>query len=170
MAFDLYKYAMAAITAALVSLWVAQRSWHGMELLALIVLVFPLYIPLLYRFGTWLWVARRRRLLGLPQASDRDIIDFIGEELDRCGVPWEWQVALRKMSHWDAIDVGDESEKPVFVRVRNGLIEVSSETEAATRFVDPVEAVDRILAIYEGDIATDEDVFVDTAEGDERPA
>lgn len=164
MAFDLYKYAMAAITAALVFLWSAQSSWHGMELLALIVLVFPLYIPLLYRLGVRLWVARRRRQLRLPDASDRDIIDFIGEELDRCGVAWEWRVALRKMSHWDAIDVGEESEKPVFVRVRNGLIEVSSESEPSTRFVDPVAAIDRILALYEGDISQDDSVYIDTAE------
>jgi hypothetical protein len=166
MAFDLYKYAMAAITAALVSLWSFQSSWRAMELLALVLLVFPLYIPLLYRFGTWIWVLRRRRRLGLPMASDRDIIDFIGEELDRCGVAWQWRVALRRTSNWDALDVGEDDEDPVFVRVRNGLIEVSSDEGGAVRFVDPVAAVDRILEIYDGASKPDDAVFVDTDEPD----
>ncbi len=170
MAFDLYKYAMAAITAALFFLWAAQSSWHGLELLALIILVFPLYIPLLYKLGVRLWVKRRRRQLGLPDASDRDIIDFIGEELDRCGVAWEWRVALRRLSNWDALDVGEEDEQPVFVRVRNGLIEVSSETEAASRFVDPVVAIDKILAICDGTVSQDEGVFIDTDQSEIQPS
>ncbi len=164
MAFDLYKYAMAVITAALVFLWSLQSSWRVFELFALGLLILPLYVPLIYRAVTRLWIIRRRRQLGLPKASDRDIIDFIGEELDRNGVAWQWRVALRRTSNWDALDVGEDDEDPVFVRVRNGLIEVSSDEDSATRYVDPVAAVDRILEIYDGASKPDDAVFVDTDE------
>ena len=93
--FDLYKYAMAATTAALLLLWVFQPQWGAFELFVLTVFALPLYIPLLYRYASVLWVTCKRRLLGLPPARDRDIIDFVGEDFDRVDVPWQRHVALR---------------------------------------------------------------------------
>jgi hypothetical protein len=156
---------MAAISAALLLLWYVQPLWGVFEFFALVILVFPLYIPLLYRLATRLWVARKRRRLGLPEASDRDIIDFVGEELDRVGVAWQWRVALRRTSHWNELDVGEDDEPPIFVRVRNGILEVSSDEDGASRFVDPVAAVDHVLALYDGAVRPDEAVFVETDEG-----
>ncbi len=162
MAFDLYKYAMAAITAALLLLWFVQPSWGAPEFVALSLIVFPVYIPLLYRLGTRLWVMRQRRRLGLPRASDRDIIDFVSEELDRVGIAWQWRVALRKTSRWDELEVGEDDEPPVYVRVRNGILEVSDDESGASRFVDPVAAMDHVLTLYGGAAKPDEAVYVDS--------
>ena len=164
MLFDLYKYAMAAITAALLILWVVQPHWGAFELFSLAVLALPLYIPLLYRYGTRLWVARRRRLLGLPPARDRDIIDFVGEELDRVEVPWQWQVALHRTSNWTALEVGEDDDDPVIVRVHNGMLIVESEGADAARFIDPIEAIDDILTRYQGRVRLDGEIFVEPEE------
>jgi hypothetical protein len=164
MLFGLYQYAMAAITAALALLWAVQPQWGAFELFGLVVLAFPLYIPLLYRYATKLWVARKRRRLGLPRASDRDIIDFVGEELDRVDVPWQWRVALRKTSHWDEMEVGEDDEPPITVRIHNGVLIVENEEGDAARFIDPVEAVDHILTLYDGRVRLDEDIFIEPEE------
>jgi hypothetical protein len=164
MLFDLYKFAMAAVAAALLLLWVVQPFWGALELFGLLVLVAPLYIPLLYRWGSNMWVVRKRRLLGLPPARDRDIIDFVGEELDRVEIPWQWRVALHKTSSWKELDVGEDEEPPITVRIHNGVLIVESEEDDAVRFIDPVDAVDNILLRYRGRIPLDQDVFVEPEE------
>ena len=160
MLFDLYKYTMAAVAAALLLLWVVQPHWGAFELFALALLAFPLCIPLLFRYGTRLWVARKRRALGLPRASDRDIIDFVGEELDRVDVPWQWRVALGKTSNWNELEVGEDDEAPIIVRIHNGMLFVESDTDDPARFIDPADAVDHILLRYRGRIQLDDEVFV----------
>lgn len=168
MLFDLYKYALAAVTAALLILWIAQPNWSAFELFGLAVLAFPLYIPLLYRYGTRLWVARKRRQLGLPPARDRDIIDFVGEELDRVDVPWQWQVALGRTSNWDTLDIGEDDEDPITVRIRTGILIIEDTEDDAARFIDPVAAVDEILLRYRGRLQLDEEVFVEPEETAEQ--
>ena len=155
---------MAAISAALLLLWVVQPDWGAFELFGLTVLALPLYIPLLYRYASLLWVARKRRLLGLPPARDRDIIDFVGEELDRVDVPWQWQIALYRTSYWTTLEVGEDDEDPVTVRVHKGVLIVESEGADAARFIDPVEAVDDILLRYQGRVRLDSDIFVEPEE------
>ena len=167
MAFDLYKYAMAAVTAVLILLWSMMDEWGAFEFIAIFLMAFPLYIPLLYRLGKILWVARKRRQLGLPTATDRDIIDFVGEELDRAVVPWQWTVALRRTSRWDQLEIGEDDEPPVYVRVDRGILEVSSDEAGSTRFVDPAAAVDYALSIYGGAVKMDEAVF---GEAEDVPA
>ena len=164
MLFDLYKYAMAAITAALAMFWYAQPQWSGFELFVLAVLAFPLYIPLLYRYATKLWVARKRLRLGLPSASDRDIIDFVGEELDRVDVPWQWRVALGRTSRWNELAVGEDDEPPITVRIHTGVLWIENEADDASRFIDPVEAIDHILVLYRGVVKLDEGMFVEPEE------
>ena len=164
MLFDLYKYTAAAITAAILLLWYVQPHWGGFELFGLAVLAFPLYIPLLYRYGTNLWVGRKRQRLGLPRASDRDIIDYVGEELDRVAIPWQWQVALGRTSHWNTLEVGEDDEPPLTVRIRNGILIVESDEGDAARFIDPLAAVDDILMRYRGRVPLDDEVFVESEE------
>lgn len=164
MVFDLYKYAVAAVSAAILLLWIVQPLWGVAEFFAIFLIVSPIYFPLLYRLGMKAWVARQRRRLGLPPASDRDIIDFIGEELDHMSVAWQWRVAMGKTSTWDTLDVGEDEEAPVTVRVRNGLVEVSNEEIAVSRFIDPVAAVDHILTLYEGSSKQDDEIFVASEE------
>lgn len=170
MLFDLYKYAMAAVTAALLLLWYVQPLWGAFELFGLAILVFPFHIPLLYRLGERLWVARKRRLLGLPEAADRDIIDFVGEELDRVDVPWQWRVALGRTSNWNEIEVGEDDEPPVAVRIRNGVLIVETGEDDAARFIDPAAAVDDILMRYRGRIPLDDGIFVETEDGADQRA
>ena len=120
---------MAATTADLFLLWVFQPQWGAFELFVLTVFVLPLYIPLLYRFASVIWVARKRRRLGLPPARDRDIIDFVGEDLDRVDVPWRRHVALRRTSNWTTLEVGEDDEDPV----RSACIRASSLSRARGR-------------------------------------
>ena len=75
-------------------------------------------------------------------------------------VAWQWRVAMGKTSTWDALDVGEDDEAPVTVRVCNGLVEVSNEEVAVSRFVDPVAAVEHILTLYEGSSKQDDAIFV----------
>lgn len=164
MLFDLYKYAVAAVAAALLLLWFVQPFWGAFELFGLAVLVFPLYIPLLYRWGSKLWVIRKRQQLGLPPARDRDIIDFVGEELDRVDIPWQWRVALQKTSIWKELEVGEDDEPPISVRIHNGVLIVESDEDDAERFIDPVDAVDNILLRYRGRIPLDQGVFAEPEE------
>ena len=160
MVFDLYKYVVAAVSAALLLLWIVQPPWGIAEFFAVFVIISPIYLPLLYRLGMKAWVARQRRRLDLPLANDWDIINFIGEELDHMSVAWQWRVAMGKTSTWDALDVGEDDEAPVTVRVCNGLVEVSNEEVAVSRFVDPVAAVEHILTLYEGSSKQDDAIFV----------
>jgi hypothetical protein len=165
MAFDLYKYAMAAVTFAIILIWNLQSRWAATDLFALIAFISPLYAPFLYVFGKRLWVARKRRRLGLPAASDRDIIGFVGEELDRVGIAWQWCLSLRGTSRWDELEIGEEDEPSIFVRIRDGVLNVSNEDAGATYFADPVEAVDYALNLYDGRKKPDESMFVETEEG-----
>lgn len=160
MVFDLYKYAVAAVSAAVLLLWIVQPQWGTAELFAAFLILSPIYFPLLYRLGKKVWVARQRRKFGLPPANDRDIIDFIGEELDHMSIAWQWRVAMGKTSTWDTLDVGEDDEPPITVRVRHGLVEISNEEVAVSRFVDPVAAIDHILSLYDGASKQDEEIFV----------
>jgi hypothetical protein len=162
--FDLYKYAVAAVSAAVLLLWFVQPQWGTAELFAAFLILSPIYGPLLYRLGMKAWVARQRRELDLPPASDRDIIDFIGEDLDPMSIVWQWRVAMGKTSTWDTLDVGEDDEPPITVRVRHGLVEISTEEVAVSRFVDPVAAIDHILILYDGASKQDEEIFVDLEE------
>ena len=164
MLFDLYKYLVAAVSAAVLLLWIVQPQWGTSELFAVFLILSPIYLPLLYRLGMKTWVVRQRRKLGLPPANDRDIIDFIGEELDHMSIAWQWRVAMGKTSTWDTLDVGDDEEAPITVRVRNGLVEVSNEEVAVSRFIDPVAAVEHILTLYEGPSQQDSAIFVASEE------
>ena len=142
--FDLYKYAMAATTAALLLLWVFQPQWGAFELFVLTVFALPLYIPLLYRFASVIRVARKQRRLGLPPARDRDIIDFVGEDLDRVDVPWQRHVALRRTSNWTTLEVGEDDEDPV----RSACIRASSLSRARGPTRPPLSTRSRRSMIF----------------------
>lgn len=155
-----YTIAVAALGVALLGLWFTQPGWRGLELLALCVFVAPLTAPLLYRLSVRVWVARRRRRLGLPAASDRDLIDFVGEELDRAAVEWHWRMGWRGVCD-DEIEIGDDDADDLTVRVRNGMLMVGDTENGTSRFVDPAEAVDHAISLYEGPSRTDRAVFAD---------
>ena len=99
-----------------------QPQWGAFELFVLTVFALPLYIPLLYRYASVLWVARKRRRLGLPPARDRDIIDFVGEDLDRVDVPWQRHVAMRQTSNWTTLEAGEDDEDPARQRWRRNSL------------------------------------------------
>ncbi len=164
MAFDLYKYAVMAVTFAVALIWSLQARWGAAELFALIAAVLPFHAPMLYRIGKRLWVARKRRRLGLPVASDGDIIGFVADELDRVGIAWQWRLTLRGTSRWDELEIGEEDEASIFVQIRGGVLNVSNEDAGATYFADPVEAVDYALNLYDGRMKPDETMFVETEE------
>ncbi|MEX2615082.1 MAG: hypothetical protein WD767_03200 [Alphaproteobacteria bacterium] len=159
MAFRIYWIALAAVTAALLLLWAVQPLWSALELFALLALLAPFYLPLAYRLGVRVWVARRRRLLGLPVASDRDLIDFVGGELDNAGIAWQWRMAMRGMSDGDEIEIGEDDSDALSVRVRNGVLLVSDRESGTSRFVDPVAAVDYAIGLYEGPSHADPAVY-----------
>ena len=160
-----YNIALAAITVALLGLWFIQPGWGGLELFALYAIASPIYAPLFYRLGVYLWVARQRRRFGLPAASDRDLIDFVGEELDRADIEWHWRVGWRG-TRGDEIEIGDDEADDLAVKARNGVLMVYDSQSGTSRFVDPVAAVDHAMALYAGPARTDAAVFVDTAEDD----
>jgi len=157
----IYAIAVASISLALLGLWVGQPRWRGLEFFALFALASPLYAPLLYWLGTRLWVAQRRRRMGLPAANDRDLIDFVGEELDRAGIEWHWRLGWRR-ARADEIEIGeDDQDDDLTVRVRNGILMVGGTANGTTRFVDPVAAVDHAIGLYDGPSRIDAAVFVD---------
>lgn len=75
-------------------------------------------------------------------------------------IAWQWRVAMGKTSTWNTLDVGEDDEPPITVHVRHGLVEISNEEVAVSRFVDPVAAIDHILSLYEGASKQDEEIFV----------
>ena len=157
----IYTIAVASITAALLGLWFSQPGWRGLELLAFFVLASPLYAPLLYRLAVRLWVARGRRRLGLPSASDRDLIDFVGEELTRAAIEWQWAVHWRAGGRGKEFEIGEDDADGLAVKVRNGVLMVSNQATGTTRFVDPVAALDHAISLYAGPTRTDAAVFVE---------
>lgn len=159
MAFRLYGIALASITAALLLIWYLQPRWAGLEFFALFALAFPLYLPLLYRFGVWCWVARQRRRLGLPAVRDRDLIDFVGEELDHAGIAWQWRIAMRGSTHADEIEIGEDVENDLTVRARHGVLFVTDSATGTSRYVDPVAAVDDAVGRYEGPKRVDDGIY-----------
>lgn len=165
MAFRLYWITLASVTAALLLLWAVQPLWSVFELFALLALLAPFYLPLAYRLGVWIWVARQRRRLGLPVASDRDLIDFVGEELDHAGIAWQWRVTVRGAPDGDEIEIGEDDSNDLSVRVRNGMLLVSDSESGTSRFVDPVAAVDYAISLYRGPSHADAAVYVQTGEG-----
>jgi hypothetical protein len=165
-AFRLYGIALASFTVALLGLWFYQPLWSGLELFALFALAAPLYLPMLYRIAVRLFVARQRRRMGLPPVSDRDLIDFVGEELDRAGIAWQWRLAMRGTSHGDEIEIGEDETSDLTVRVRNGVLLVTDSAAGTSRHVDPVAAVDDAVARYGGPKHNDPDLYgEDTVEG-----
>jgi hypothetical protein len=160
MAFALYLSALAAVSVALLILWFVQPVWSGLELFALFALASPLYAPLLYWLAVRLWVSQRRRQLDLPAARDRDLIDFIGEELDRAAIDWHWRLGWRGPGGIE-IEIGDDDADDLRVRVRYGILTVSDTANGATRFVDPVAALDHAIALYDGPARTNFAIFAD---------
>jgi len=160
MTFAIYTVALAAVSVALLFIWFVQVGWRGVELFALFALASPLYAPLLYWLATRLWVARRRRQLGLPAANDRDLIDFVGEELDRAAIDWHWRLAWRGPGG-NEIEIGDDDADDLRVRVRNGVLMVGDTANGTTRFIDPVAALDHAIALYDGPARTDAAIFAD---------
>ena len=159
MAFRLYAIVLASITAALLLIWYLQPRWAGLEFFALFALASPLYVPLFYRLGIWCWVARQRRRLGLPMISDRDLIDFVGEELDHAGIAWQWRIAMRGSTHADEIEIGEDVESDLTVRVRHGVLFVTDSATGTSRFVDPTAAVDDAIGRYEGPKRVDAGIY-----------
>ena len=155
-----YAIAVASVTVALLGLWFAQPGWRGLELFALFALAAPLYAPALYWLATRLWVAGRRRRLGLPAASDRDLIDFVGEELDRAAIDWHWRVGWRG-ARGDEIELGADDDDDLSVKVRNGILMVGDRQNGTTRFVDPVAAIDHAIALYDGPSRADAAIFAE---------
>ena len=165
MAFRIYWIALAAVTAALMLLWAVQPLWSVFELFALLALLAPFYLPLAYRLGVRLWVARQRRLLGLPAASDRDLIDFVAEELDHAGIAWQWRVAMRGTSDGDEIEIGEADSDDLSVKAQRGVLLVSETESGTSRFVDPVAAVDYVVSLYKGPSHADTAIYVESEEG-----
>lgn len=165
MAFRVYWIVLAAVTAALLLLWAVQPLWSVFELFALLALLAPFYLPLAYRLAIRFWVVRQRRRLGLPVASDRDLIDFVAEELDHAGIAWQWRVAVRGTSDGDEIEIGEVDSDALSVKVRNGVLLVSETESGTSRFVDPVAAVDYAISLYKGPSHADAAVYVETEEG-----
>jgi len=165
MAFRVYWIALAAVTAALLLLWAVQPLWSIFELFALLALLAPLYLPLVYRLGVRIWVARQRRLLGVPAASDRDLIDFVAGELDHAGIAWQWRVAVRGISDGDEIEIGEADSDDLSVKAHHGVLLVSDPESGTSRFVDPVAAVDYAISLYKGPSHGDAAVYVETEEG-----
>jgi hypothetical protein len=164
MAFRLYGIAVAALSLALLVLWFYQPLWSGLELAAAFLMISPLYLPLLYRLGVILWVRRQRRHLGLPDASDRDLIDFVGEELDHAGIAWQWRLAMRGTTHADEIEIGEDEDRDLTVRVRHGVLFVTDSETGTSRHVDPVAAVDDAISRYEGPKHPDPALYGEDAE------
>jgi|GEM_PF-2974829 len=159
MAFRLYAITLASITAALLLIWYLQPRWAGLELFALFALAFPLYLPLFYRWGVRSWVAWQRRRLGLPAASDRDLIDFVGEELDQADIVWQWRPGLRRATDADEIEIGDDVESGLSVRVRHGVLFVTDSETGTSRHVDPAAAVDDAVGRYDGPKRVDAGIY-----------
>jgi broad specificity phosphatase PhoE len=160
MAFAIYNIGLAAVSVALLFMWFVQPGWRGVELFALFALASPLYAPLLYRLATRLWVAQRRRQLGLPAASDRDLIDLVGEELDRAAIDWHWRLAWRGPGG-NEIEIGDEDADDLRVRVQKGVLTVGDTANGTTRFIDPVAALDHAIALHDGPARTVIAIFAD---------
>ena len=66
------------------------------------------------------------------------------------------------------MEVGEDDEPPITIRIHNGVLIVENEADDAARFIDPVEAVDHILTLYDGRIRLDEDIFIEADEVTEQ--
>ena len=129
MAFRLYAITLASITAALLLIWYLQPRLGGAGAFRAVCAGISAVPAPVYRWGVRSWVAWQRRRLGLPAASDRDLIDFVGEELDQADIVWQWRPGLRRATDADEIEIGDDVESDLSVRVRHGVLFVTdSET------------------------------------------
>ena len=155
----IYATVLASVTLALAWLWLLQPGWRGLELFALFALVSPLFAPLAYRLAVWIWVAGQRRRLGLPAASDRDLIDFVGEELDRAAIDWHWRIGWRNATRGDEIEIGADEDDDLTVRARHGILMVGTTAAGTSRFVDPTAAVDYAISLYDGPARADAGIF-----------
>jgi hypothetical protein len=149
--YEVYRYTVWAGTACAVLYWLGRENWAGLELLALAFLAAPFHVPIAYRFFRRSLLYRRRDALGLPEATDQEILAFITEALDDAYIDWEWRPSRTGPSQngaaqWREIAIG-EGEQTIFVLADNGMIEVQHTDEDPEIFLDAVECVQYIIEL-----------------------
>lgn len=151
MVHEVYKYVVWAGTAFAVMFWLGRETWAGLEFFALALLAAPFHAPMAYRFFRRRLRHRRRDALGLPEATDQEILAFITEALDEAYIDWEWRPSRtgpsqKGAAQWREIAIGD-GEETIFVLADNGMIEVQHTDEDPEIFLDAVESVQHIIEL-----------------------
>lgn len=126
--------------------WLGRGVWSGAELAALLLLAALLNGPMIYRACRDRWIRRRRDALGLPPATDQEILAFITEALDAAKIDWEWRPSPKPPSKWREIALGEDDDA-IFLFVGNGVIEVVYGDDGPEIFLDEVELISHIISL-----------------------
>lgn len=157
---------MCTFAVASIVFW--HPGLHVADLPLFLLFLVPLYLPMAYHAVRQNWLRRQQESMGLPAASDDELLSFISEGLDEAFIDWEWQGAAYGGSLWHVIAIGPEDD-PIFVKANSGLLEVEWGGAEFESFLDPIDALAFLCVLKNRPPPRDADMYGEDEGADIAP-